>query len=119
MMNLMREEFSKRFDEVEIKVRRDMNEIRERVDKLERKEYDTDRTIVFTKLPPISGQSDLDVVRDALYKGGVQEASVRNVKRVGKGVGVVVCELETVQEKIQCLMDRKLFHIQKKSFHFH
>jgi hypothetical protein len=48
VLNLMREEFSKRFDELENSVKRDINEIRHRVEKLEKKEFDTERTIIFT-----------------------------------------------------------------------
>lgn len=101
----MREDLNRRLDSIQVAVNKDILEIKERLEKLERKEFDPDRTIIFTKMPMSAGRSDTETVHDALGKAGV-DVTVRSVKRMGKGIGVVACELETVKEKVKCLQQK-------------
>ncbi len=104
----MREDLNRRFEQLQSTVASDLKDIAERVEKLEKMEFDPARTIVFPKLVPTNGLTDHQLINDILRDAGLTNTvDVRNVKRVGRqGHGVVQCELDTIEQKIQCLQQK-------------
>ena len=83
----------------------ELNEVRDRLVKLERPEFDPTRTLIFDGLKPHSDKSDQELLENIYEKIGVK-CSIVNVKRMktySSRPGLLKCEVNSEEEKIEIL----------------
>ena len=83
----------------------ELNNIKQRMESLEKPAFEPDRTLVLTGLKPSAEISDADMVTNMISGTGVK-CAIRNIKRLesrGRGPGIIKCEVESTEEKIELL----------------
>ena len=95
---------------IENRLSREMCEVKDRLSIIEKPPYDPERTLVLTGIKPNPEISDSQKIKNLIEATGVS-CSIRNIKRLtpshDQGIGLVKCELNSVEEKIAVLKQKQ------------
>ena len=90
-----------RFEELGRKMDSKIGRIEQRVGKLERVDFDPQRTIAFGDMPVADHLTDIQLVSIIIEEADVENVTIQNVARLSNS-NMVQCELCTTEEKIRC-----------------
>ena len=100
----------KQLNRIETTLTTDMNKVKQRLDQIEKPPFDPERTLVFTGVKPSEETADHVKIQNLIEATGVQ-CTIRNVKRLVPNhentVGIIKCELDSLDEKIQVLRNKR------------
>ena len=99
----------KQLTRIETSLTSEMNKVKERLDKIEKVPFDPERTLVFTGIKPSAETADHQKIQNLIEATGIS-CTIRNVKRLvphnENAVGIIKCELDSLEEKIQVLKNK-------------
>ena len=93
-------------------IHNDIDVLKHRMEGIERKPFDTERTVVISGLKPMPSTRDEEIVEEILQKIGLSNLSIANVKRMnyrGRGPGLLKVELADEEQKIELLRAKMRF----------
>ena len=100
---------SQQLKTIENKLTSEVEEVKERLLKIEKPPFDPERTLVFTGIKPSMDMSDSDRIKNLIQSTGVP-CTIKNIKRLTpnheRGTGIIKCEVDTLDEKIAILKNK-------------
>ena len=94
-------------------IHKDMAGLKHRLELIEKKPFDPERTVVISGLKPVTSADDRSVVESILNRIGLSTVSIINVRRMnfrGRGPGLLKVELENEEQKIELLRAKMRFN---------